>query len=135
MSDVYLDQPRLALLRRYGWQRPPAGERRHGGSCGGELRSRHDQVELGQLTGVAGDISPGQRPWGVLCVMLKEDDARGYSRLRCPARLCGYGLTFSKGVCLACQPFIFPILAGRQVWFEGLSEPLLSVPCRVPESL
>lgn len=77
MSDVYLDRPRLALLRRDGWQRPPAGERRHGGNCGGELRSRHDQVELGQLGGVAGDVSPGQRRWGVLRVVLKEDDAGG----------------------------------------------------------
>lgn len=80
MSDVYLDRPRLALLRCDGWQRPPAGEWRHGGNCGGggELRSRHDQVELGQLSGVAGDVSPGQRRWGVLRVVLKEeDDASG----------------------------------------------------------
>lgn len=77
MSDVYLDWPRLALLQRNGWQHPPAGERRHGGNCGGELRSRHHQVELGQLGGVAGDVSPGQRCWGVLRVVLKEDKASG----------------------------------------------------------
>lgn len=84
MSDVYLDRPRLALLGRDGRQRPAARERRHGGNCGGELRSRHHQVELGQLAGVAGDVSPAQRCWRVLRVVLKEEDSGGHPRLRGP---------------------------------------------------
>lgn len=135
MSDVYLERPRLALVRGDGWQRAPAGEGRHGGNCGGELRSRHHQVELGQLGGVAGDVSLGQWCWVVLRDVLKEDDARGYPRLGGQGLLRGDGLTFSKGVCLAFRTFSFPILAGRQVWLKGLSEPPLSGPCRVPESL
>lgn len=84
----YLDRPRLALLGRDGRQRPAAGERRHGGNCGGELRPRHHQVELGQLGGVAGDVSLAQRCWRVLGVVLKEEDSSGSpspyrSRLGC----------------------------------------------------
>lgn len=70
--------------------------------------------------------------------MLKEEDTSGHPRLRGPGSLgCAEtGLTFNKGVCLAFRPFSLPILAGRQTWFnEGLSEPPLPVPCRLPESL
>lgn len=72
-SGAYLGQPRLALLRRDGRQRPPVGERRHGGNGGGDRRSRHHQVELGQLGGVVGDVSPGQRRRGVLGVVLQGE--------------------------------------------------------------
>lgn len=133
MSGAHLGQPRLALLRCDGRQRPPVGERRHGGDGGGDLRSRHHQVELGQLGGIVGDVSSGQRRRGVLRVVLQEDNVMGHHRGR--GQLCGHQLTFSKGVCLAFRPFSLPTLAGRQPRFSELCEPPPSRPCRVPGSL
>lgn len=131
VSGAYLGQPRLALLGRDGRQRPPVGERRHGGNGGGDLRPRCHQVELGQLGGIVGDVPPGQRRRGVLRVVLQEDNAMGHRRRR-GGRLCGHRLTFSKGVCLALRPFSLPTLAGRQARFRQLCEPPPSRPCRVP---
>lgn len=82
VSDLHLHPPRSALVGRDGRQRPPAGEAGHGG----ELRSRHHQVELGQLGGVAGDVSPARRRRRGVCVALKKKTARAVSAsLRPPA--------------------------------------------------
>lgn len=110
MSDVYLDRPRLALLGRDGRQRPAAGERRHGGNCGGELRARHHQVELGQLGGVAGDVSPAQRRcWRVLGVVLKEEDTSGDPRRRGPGSLgCAENGAHVQQGCLSGVPALQP---------------------------
>lgn len=130
----YLGQPGLALLRGDGRQRPLVVERRHGGNGGGDLRSRHHQVELGQLGGIVGDVPPGQRRRGVLRVVLQEDSGMGHHGGG-GGRPCGRRLTFSKGVCLAFRPLSLPTLAGRQARFRELCEPPPSRPCRVPGSL
>lgn len=72
---VYLGQPPwLPLFGHYGRQCASVGDGkcRHGGDCGGDLRSRYHQVQLGQLCRITPHVPPGEG----LCYMLHIQEFR-----------------------------------------------------------